>query len=265
MPSIRMLHLLIPTAALLVLAVLPARAETYHTCAGFIDSLPATISTQGVWCLRHDLSTAVTTGAAITINTNNVTIDCNDFKLGGLAAGAGTGAVGIYTSNRLNATVRNCNVRGFLYGLLFAASAPASGGGHVIEDNRFESNTSVGLQVEGDGSVVRRNLVTDTGGSTASSGFAYGIYTAFSADVIDNTINGVLPTANVGGDGNGVGIFTGFNANGSIIGNRVRGIVGLGTSEADGIYNTNSVRVLMERNHLVGDGSAGSIGLRCFL
>ena len=28
----------------------PAHAETYQTCAGFIDSVPAVINTQGVWC-----------------------------------------------------------------------------------------------------------------------------------------------------------------------------------------------------------------------
>jgi hypothetical protein len=45
------------------------------------------IGKQGVWCLRKDQSTANTSGSAITINTNNVTVDCNDFKIGELAAG----------------------------------------------------------------------------------------------------------------------------------------------------------------------------------
>src|SRR5690606_9034000 len=69
----------------------PARAaESYDSCAGYIDSLPATISQQGVWCLRKNLSTNISTGHAITIAANNVTIDCNDFKIGGLAAGNGS-------------------------------------------------------------------------------------------------------------------------------------------------------------------------------
>lgn len=106
-------------------------AESYDNCTGFIDSVPATLSTQGTWCLRKDLSTAISSGAAITIATNNVTINCNDFKLGGLAAGVGTQAKGILASDRLNTTVRRCNVRGFLYGV----SMEGAGGGHVIEDN----------------------------------------------------------------------------------------------------------------------------------
>src|SRR4249920_3466180 len=79
-------------------------AQSYDNCTGFITSLPAVITTQGTWCLKQDLATTVTSGSAITINTNNVTIDCNDFKLGGLGAGLATLANGIYSLNRVNAT-----------------------------------------------------------------------------------------------------------------------------------------------------------------
>src|SRR5688500_8114044 len=90
------------------LPFLPAQAlaaESYQNCAGFIDTLPAVITSQGVWCLRKDLSTAMIAGAAIDIQANNVTIDCNDFKVGGLAAGAATNAYGVSTF-ALNATLR---------------------------------------------------------------------------------------------------------------------------------------------------------------
>ena len=65
-------------------------AQSYDNCTGFITSVPAVISTQGTWCLKQDLATAIASGNAISVNANNVTLDCNDFKLGGLAAGAGT-------------------------------------------------------------------------------------------------------------------------------------------------------------------------------
>ena len=63
MSPIRFLALCLGTVAVL-LAFHPreARAETYQTCAGFIDALPATITTQGVWCLRKDLGTAMASG-----------------------------------------------------------------------------------------------------------------------------------------------------------------------------------------------------------
>ncbi|HEY0661023.1 MAG TPA: hypothetical protein VGD21_06870 [Lysobacter sp.] len=70
---------------LLVHAVPVQAAESYDNCTGFIETLPATISTQGTWCLKHDVGTAITEGNAVTIAANNVTLDCNDFKIGGLA------------------------------------------------------------------------------------------------------------------------------------------------------------------------------------
>ncbi len=90
------LHHLAAAAGLLLggLTLQPAHAaESYDNCTGFIDSVPATITTQGTWCLRKNLATNITTGNAITIATNNVTIDCNDFKIGGLAAGSASRAI----------------------------------------------------------------------------------------------------------------------------------------------------------------------------
>src|SRR4249919_1254017 len=141
---------------LLALCLLAPRAahaaESYDNCTGFITSVPTVISSQGTWCLKQDLATAMTTGVAITIATNNVTIDCNDFKLGGLAAGLGTTAYGIFSSNHLNTTVRRCNIRGFYVGLDLGG---VSSGGNVAEDNRLDGNVNIGIWMEGDGSVVR--------------------------------------------------------------------------------------------------------------
>src|SRR5690606_12207512 len=115
-------------------------ARSYDNCTGFIDSLPTTISTQGVWCLRKNLGTAIISGAAIIIDANNVTIDCNDFKLGGLAAGDASVASGIYAQNRHNAVVRHCSVRGFNYGIRLDGGA-----GHLVEDNRLDNNLFTGI------------------------------------------------------------------------------------------------------------------------
>jgi parallel beta-helix repeat protein len=230
-------------------------AESYDNCAGYIDTLPATISTQGVWCLRQDVNTALASGAAITIATNNVSVDCNHFKIGGLAAGAGTKATGIIADTRNNATVRNCNVRGFYVG------AALSGSGHVIEDNRFNNNTGTGIYVEGDGSVIRRNLVAETGRSSVSS-TAAGIVTRFDVDVIDNTVSAV--SATTGADREAYGISAADNASGSIRNNRIRNLDVGGAGSSFGIYNAASSHVVMKDNHVIGDGSADStIGIAC--
>ena len=159
-------------------------AQDYDNCTGFIDSLPAIISTQGVWCLRKNLGTAITSGSAIRITTNNVIIDCNDLKIGGLAAGDDSKAYGINALNRQNITVRHCNVRGFLEGIRLDGGA-----GHLVEDNRLDNNLRNGILVGGDNNLVQRNRVYDTGGAPKET---FGINA--NADVIDNTVAGVFST-----------------------------------------------------------------------
>jgi hypothetical protein len=90
------------TVLLVVLAFVvntaPARAETVNCTA--ITSLPFVITVPGVYCFTGHLETAMTSGTAIDIQTNNVVLDLNGFKLGGLAAGLGTTARGIFANNR---------------------------------------------------------------------------------------------------------------------------------------------------------------------
>lgn len=246
--------------ALSLLLPAPASAaQSYDNCAGFIDSLPATISTQGTWCLRRDLSLPSAGSTGLFLTANNITIDCNHYKLGGLSAGAGTSAYGITASGKLNITVRNCNIRGFKYGIYLDG-----GGGHVVEDNGFDGNTVGALSVTGDGSVVRRNRVLNTGGSSIETGVAFGIAAGLDVDVLDNTVSGVLPTPNGGGHGDAYGISAGT---GSVSGNRVRSVVSLGNGYNYGIsinYDINTVlgRAIMRDNEVVGVGSG--VGLYCF-
>ena len=248
--------------ALLGLVAVGARAhaaESYDNCAGFIDTVPTTITSQGVWCLRKDLATGIASGAAITIATNNVTIDCNDFKIGGLAAGTATATRGIVAANRQNLRVRNCNIRGFHTGIDLDG-----GGGHLVEDNNFNGNLSVGLRVSGDGSIVRRNAVIDTGGSTLAGNLAMaiGVVTVYNVDTIDNTIDGVLATGD-GGNKSAIGIQTQSNAAGTISGNRVRGALAAGTGTHAGITNVGSGRIAVVDNILSGSTQANGTGLSC--
>jgi parallel beta-helix repeat protein len=250
---IRILTCVALTAGAWLTVPLPAQgAESYDNCTGFVSSLPATISTQGTWCLDKDLSTAMTSGSAITIATNNVTLDCNHFKIGGLAAGAGTTTYGVYALTRLNATIRNCNIRGFFTGIHLAG-----GGGHLVEDNSLDGSTHSGILMAGSASTIRNNLVIDTGGSTAYTGFTIGIRAEEGAAVLDNTVNGVAPIDAA----LAIGIFS-FGG-GSISGNRIRGIAG---TPVHGIYADSSVRTLIRSNDVQGPGTGvtGGIGIRCF-
>ena len=227
-------------------------AESYDNCSGFIDSLPATISTQGVWCVRGHLTTAIASGAAITVATNNVTVDCNGFKLGGLAAGDATGATGILAAGRHNVVVRHCQVRGFSTG------ASLQGSGNVVEDSHFEGNTYAAIVVGGDGSAVRRNMVLDTGHSTLNAS-AFGIALSGGADAIDNSVHGVA--ARAGGNGDAVGIWTYLGTGGSISRNRVWSVAADGSGITTGIFNAQPDRMVVTANHVAGGGTG--VGLEC--
>lgn len=195
-------------------------AESYDSCSGFITSVPATISSQGVWCLDRNVGTALSTGNAVLIQANNVTIDCNHFKIGGLAAGDGTSTIGIRAINRRNVTVRNCNIRGF------RTAIRLTGGGALVEDNRLDHNTFAGIWVAGDGNRVQRNAVFETGGVPTGS-WAVGI--TGQADVIDNVIDGVTAT---GTNRGAIGILTADGSGQVVRGNRVRGLVATGVALA---------------------------------
>jgi hypothetical protein len=232
------------------------RAETFNTCKGFITSVPATISTQGTWCLSKDISTAIAAGAAIEIATNNVTIDCNGFKIGGLAAGDGSLANGIHALQRLNVTVRNCGVRGFYRGLQLEGDYTS--GGHLVEDNRFDNNLQVGIEVHGDGSTVRRNFVYDTGGATGQT-FAHGVIVRNDTDVIDNTIANT--TALV--DPYAMAVVAGY---GNVVsGNRIRGLWSVnGYYNRMGIYANNNNQTVIQDNVIVSYGTTTSaVGITC--
>ncbi|HEY0661017.1 MAG TPA: right-handed parallel beta-helix repeat-containing protein [Lysobacter sp.] len=171
-------------------------AEDYANCTGFIDTLPATIATQGTWCLKKHLYTSQTSGAAITIANDNITIDCNDFRLSGLGAGKSTNAIGILSAaDRHDATIRHCRIQGFKFGLQLAGS------NHLVEKNHLDGNRYIGIYTDGEANVVRDNFIVSTGGLPGMA-YAYAIYatggsnSATQPQILDNQIGGVSPAGN---------------------------------------------------------------------
>jgi parallel beta-helix repeat protein len=250
--------LLLVFLALASLAAFPGSAraaESYDSCTGFITSLPKTITQPGVWCMTADLATADPNARAILVSAHNVVVDCNDHKLDGMGAGAATAALGISATNRLNVTVRHCNVLGFQQGIRLAGT----GGGHVVEDNRVDSSTYAGIVVNGDGSVVRRNQVINIGGSTAMP-TPFGLVATGVVDLVDNTVTGVTAT---GPSTSAYGIYATSGNGASISGNRVRDVLRTGTKPAYGIFIDGAPRMVLRGNEVLGDSGAGNTGLRC--
>lgn len=233
-----------PVIAILALIWLsPALAgESYDNCTGTIGTLPATISTPGTWCLKADRATTITTGAAITIATNNVNIDCNNFRITNIPAGT-TSAYGILGSNRLNVAVRNCTVVGFLQGIRVAGTAF----GAVIEHNRLVSNTDVGITIGGSGHLVAFNRILDTGGLPASPQTDGIMSTAVRSQITDNAIIGMTVTAS---DGDVVGISSTGNAT-EIARNFISGLVSPAGGDAFGIRTGTSIAGSIHRNQLL--------------
>jgi hypothetical protein len=198
---------------LALLAGSAVKAETTNCTP--ITSLPATINSQGVYCLTGHLTTSQTSGNAIYITAPNVVLDLNGWKVGGQGAGKGTTAIGIFSS-QLNVTIKNGIVRGFQYGISLY------GAGAVVEDILADQNTAVGIKVAGDGSIVRRNQVVNTGGSTASpDASALGImFSAPGALIEDNAVSGLYAS----GSGNAIGILAWPSLNSIVRGNTVSGL-----------------------------------------
>jgi hypothetical protein len=183
-------------ALLLGLSPLVSQAETLNCTP--VTSLPATLSTQGIYCLTGNVATAQTSGHAIEITANNVTLDLNGWKVGGQAAGTGTTAVGIY-STAANVTIRNGIVRGFFTGMRL------EGRGATVQGITADQNTAAGIVVTGAGSIVQGNQVVDTGGTTAvANNNATGIAANGSGSVVQNNlVSGLTPV----GTGTAVGIY----------------------------------------------------------
>jgi parallel beta-helix repeat protein len=237
---------LFAAGAALAASVTPARAaESYDGCRYTITSLPAVLTSQGVWCLRGDLATTLDSGRAIEIDAPNVTLDCNGFKIGGLAGGPDTTATGIYAENLLNATIRGCNVRGFRTGifLLYVDGA-------LVEDNTLDGSLWQGIYLRGESGTVRRNRVVDTA-DTPNLGAASGIGVEGASDIIDNTVAGVSQSY-------ATGIYLGYGEGASVVGNRVRGVAGV--NETTGISLYQSPGAFVRDNHVSGPGDQG---IRC--
>ena len=231
----------------------PSQAETTNCTA--ITSLPVVITSQGVYCFTGHLTTGISSGSAIDIQANNVTIDMNGFKLGGQAAGIGTDASGIEASDRRNITIRNGIIRGFLVAIDFDDSdnvSFANSWGHLVENILADSNTETGIWMEGHGITIRGNTVVNTGGSTISTN-SYGIAVKGPGnDVLNNRV--AKTTAD--STGSAYGIFL-ENADTSVVqGNRVGETTATGTGTGSGIlmYQSNDVT---SRDNIVSTADFG--------
>ncbi len=240
-----------------------AKAETINCTE--ITAVPFVITVQGVYCFKSDKASAVPNGNLIEIQTNNVTIDLNGFKLGGSGAGTGTNANGIFAEDQKNITIRNGTIRGFFKGVQITQDTGTSSG-HLLEDLLLDQNRFTGAQVEGSGNVIRNNRVVNTGpsdGSTAAIGIR--LVSASNSVIADNVVSGTSET------GTASGIIVTLSALVEVRGNTVLDARDATTKRGIDIGNSTDVTVIGNRIlNAAGTGTTGiidefssSTGLNC--
>src|SRR5690606_6631548 len=122
--------------------------------------------------------------------------------------------------------IRNCAIRGFNRGIHLAGSG---GGGHLVEDNVIDESRTSGISISNaPGSIIRNNVIANTGVSTNTGPDGPSLVaihgTGGALDIINNAVNGLVTS---GGDETSlrvIGIAIEGGAGGVIAGNRVRGL-----------------------------------------
>ena len=142
--------------------------------AGKISAVPFTISLPGVYCVTAKISSNLASGAAITINANNVVLDLNDFAIGNLGAGPSTAAIGIFAVDRQNIVVRNGILRGFWAAVAFlngtsVGLTTALSSGHLVDGVISDTSYAAGIAAQGPYVTVRNSKVMNTKGSNIAS------------------------------------------------------------------------------------------------
>jgi hypothetical protein len=128
-------------------------------------------------------------GVAISIEADDVVLDCGGYAINGSGGGLATTARGI-AIDRGHVVVRDCTVRGFEVGIEAVTDDLEPVGGVVIEGNRIIGSASLGIAASSSGAVIRGNLVADTGGGSAG-GSAQAIDGSYDAEIVDNIVDGV--------------------------------------------------------------------------
>jgi len=221
--------LVLLVAGSLGLAARPAAAET--TFCTRVATVPATIAAAGNWCLQGNLSTAaaVVSGAAITINADNVTLDLNGFTLSPLATAPTLTLVGVSAAGRRNVIVKNGTIRGFYKGV----SITGAGSGHLVEGILSDANTFAGIWVEGAGASVRNSRILNTTGTTAPANAPH-------SDCFGIRVSG---------------------AGSRVSNNDVTATVGMGTGQGQAIYLDTADGAVVENNRIANAAAGSSTGI----
>jgi len=171
-----------------------------------------------IYYLQNNVSV---NGTCLNIQANNTVLDCQVYSMTGNLSG-----YGIYAGGFNNATIKNCNINNFRFGIwLFGSSS------NILINNTASYNKEYGILLSGSNNNILIN-------NTASSNIDYGIYLSSSNNniLINNTAN----SNHVGiyGYGISLSLSNSNNLSNNNAGNNTIGIM---------LYNSNS-NILINNN-----------------
>ena len=248
---------------LAALVLLASPAVAFAQSCTTINTVPAGITTPGKYCLAKDFTLNLTSGVAIGIGANDVTIDCDGHTLKNITTVATNTSVAIKSIGRNNIVIQNCRViGGWMNGIDLEQNNSADRNSNFylnIRDNYVAGPFWHGIKVWGSAIEVRGNQVYDVGRrpNTYAAGIRVGGALASSHHQVvrDNTIVGT--NTNYGA---AFGIFSDasvgsvFFNNGIMATQSKDGVVGYG------LYVIGSWNRISD-NHVTGVGLPGEVGI----
>jgi len=204
-----------------------------------ISSLPYTINFPGFYYLGGNL-TYTGTSEAITVNADDVTLDLMGFSLNSASRHTGNG---IFITEQKNVEIRNGTVRGFNFAL---AETSSNGANHRVINVRVIDN-NVGVTLSGQGHLIK--------GCMAANNTTDGLGIGSNGTIIGNVAQtcggkGIIGSGTVSGNmvsDCGYGIY--FNGAGRLIGNTV-----VCNSGQTGFYISTHI-ALVDQNTVSGAGT----------
>ena len=197
-------------------------AATVHAQT-VITSLPYTITATGAYVLNGNLSSSQTSGNLITVNASNVTIDFQGHFISGAVGNTSQTTYGIYASERSNLTIKNGTIAHCQTGIEIDGngSATTNSVNHQIDNLRVTYCYYIGIYISyGPGSRISNCQVSQTGYSGAGSAFGIAVNGAGTV-VQNNVVSNVTDSG-----GNSIGIYGGGFSRQNVVSNAYYGVYG---------------------------------------
>ena len=248
---------------LLAAVVLSPGAAFAGSCTA-IATVPTTISAPGNYCLVDNYTVNQSAGAAITIASNDVSLDCDGHSLKNLSTANNGTSSGIYAYGRNNLTVKNCRITGgFTNGIDIIQSNTVANRSYynTIENNYIAGPLLHGIRAYGSVIEVTNNRVYDIGGqlNTYAIGIRLGGSTATGSFRL-HIVRGNYVVGTTSPYSYAYGIFSDNSLASAFLDNGVAGTAGATGKATYGMYILGTYN-RMSDNHVTGTGASTEVGI----